>query len=320
VEVFGLSTKEWFKFGALSIFWGSSFLWIKIVVGEIGPLTLVTFRVLLAVLGILVVVFICRPAWPGRKFLPVFLVLGLFNSALPFALISFSEQFISSGMAALLNSTVPLFVILIAPLFLRDDPFTLPKATGLLVGFIGVVILVSNQITGGINDQLIGIGAMLLAAFFYAAAGVYARRKTIGLSPEVQTVGQMVMALIVIAPAAVIIEAPFTLPRLPISWFALSWLGLLGTAAGTLLYYSLLHSVGPTRTMLVTFMFPLVGVLLGAIFLGEQVVWQQIAGGALIISGIWIVNQLKGSVLTPLAALRVRIVAGNKQRRGKLHD
>jgi len=315
-----LSIREWFKFGVLSILWGSSFLWIKIAIAEIGPFTLVTFRVLLAVLGALVIVLWRRPALPGRSFLPVFLVLGLANTALPFTLISFSEQYISSGMASILNSTVPLFAIIIAPIFLRDDPFTMPKAAGLLVGFTGILILVSKQLDGGVNDQLIGIGAMLLAAFFYAASGVFARRKTQGLTPEVQTLGQLVMAVMIITPAAVVIESPFTPPRLPISWAALSWLGFLGTAAGTLIYYSLLHSVGPTRTMLVTYMFPLVGVLLGVVFLGEHVYWQQVVGGGLIISGVWIVNQMKGRLPMPPVALHDRIFPGNKPRRGKLHE
>jgi drug/metabolite transporter (DMT)-like permease len=311
-----LSIKEWFKFGLLSILWGSSFLWIKIIIAEVGPFTLVTIRVLLAVLGTLAIMLWRRPKWPGRAFLPVFLGLGLMNTALPFTLIAFSEQYISSGMASILNSTVPLFTIMIAPLFLRDDPFTVPKAVGLLVGFVGILILVSNQFNGGMNDQLIGIGAMLLAAFFYASASVFARRNTRGLSPEVQTMGQLFMGLIIITPAAVVIEAPLTLPQLPISWIALGWLGLLGTAIGTFLFYSLLNSIGPTRTTLVTFMFPLVGVLLGAVFLGELVVWQQVVGGGLIISGVWIVNQMKGAIQLPLAALRDRIILGNKHGRG----
>jgi drug/metabolite transporter (DMT)-like permease len=309
-----LSTKEWLKFSLLSLLWGSSFLWIKIVIAEVGPFTLVAVRVLLAVVGSLVVVLIRRPSWPGRSFLPVFLVLGLINTALPFTLISFSEQYISSGMASILNGTVPLFTIMLAPLFLRDDPITLPKATGLLVGFMGVIVLVSNQFNDGINDQVIGIGAMLLAALSYASANVFARRKTKGLTPDVQTLGQMVMALFIIVPAAVTIEAPFTLPRLPISWIALGWLGLLGTAIGTLLYYSLLHAVGPTRTALVTFMFPLVGVLLGIIFLGEHVTWQQIIGGTLIISGIGVVNQMKGTVPIRLTTLRDKIFFGSKHQ------
>jgi drug/metabolite transporter (DMT)-like permease len=309
-----LSTKEWLKFIFLSLFWGASFLWIKIAIAEIGPVTLVAFRVLLAAVGTLAVIFIRRPSWPGRSYLPIFLVLGLINTVIPFTLISFSEQFISSGMAAILNSTVPLFTIVLAPLFLHDDPFTLPKATGLAVGFIGVIILVSNQFNGGINDQLLGIGAMLLAALSYAASGVYARRKTRGLRPEVQGAGQMVMALLIIMPVAFTVEAPFTIPRLPLTWLALSWLGLLGTAAGTLLYYSLLNAIGPTRTVLVTFMFPLVGVVLGIIFLGETLSWQQVVGGSLIISGIGIVNQMKSITLPRPGLLRDKIIPGNKQQ------
>ncbi|HSV86049.1 MAG TPA: DMT family transporter [Levilinea sp.] len=315
-----MSIKEWTKFGVLSLLWGSSFLWIKIVIAETGPFTLVTFRVLLAVSGVLVIVLWRRPAWPGPAFLPVFLVLGLINTALPFTLISFSEQYISSGMASILNSTVPLFTIMIAPIFVRDDPFTVPKAIGLLVGFAGIVILVSDHLRDGFNEQMVGLGAMLLAAFFYAASGVYARRTTQGLTPEVQTLGQLVMALLIITPAAFVVEAPFTPPALPISWVALSWLGLLGTAAGTLIYYSLLHSIGPTRTLSVTYLFPLVGVLLGALFLGEHVAWQHAVGGGLIISGVWIVNQTKGSLRVLPAALHDRIISGNKPHTGKLHE
>lgn len=311
-----MSIKEWTKFAVLSLLWGSSFLWIKIAIAETGPLTLVTLRVLLAVTGVLAIVFWRRPAWPGRSFIPVFLTLGLVNTALPFSLISFSEQYISSGMASILNSTVPLFAIIIAPIFLRDDPFTAPKAIGLVVGFAGIVILVSDHLGGGMNEQLVGIGAMLIAAFSYAASGVYARRKTQGLTPETQTLGQLVMALLIIAPAALTIEAPFSLPALPISWVALSWLGLLGTAAGTLIYYSLLHSIGPTRTMLVTYLFPLVGVALGAIFLGEHIAWQQTLGGGLIISGVWIVNQMKEPLRLLPSFLHDRIISSNKPHKG----
>jgi drug/metabolite transporter (DMT)-like permease len=136
---------------------------------------------------------------------------------------------------------------------------------------------------------------MLLASFFYTVGGVFARSKTQGLTPEVQTLGQMTMALLLIVPAAFTIEAPFILPRLPISWIAIGWLGLLGTTVGTLIFYSLLHTIRPTRTLLVTFMFPLVGVLLGILVLGEQAIWQQVIGGGLIISGICIVNQIKST-------------------------
>jgi len=182
-----LSIREWLKFILLGLIWGSSFLWIKIGVQELGPFTLVTLRVFFATLGLWLIARLRRASMPWRQVLPAFIVLGVLNMALPFVLISWSEQYISSGMAAILNSTVPLFTLLMAPLFLSDDPWTLPKGMGLLVGFLGVVVLMSNQVQGDLTRLKIGQFTMLLAAISYAAAAVYARRKVRGLTPEVQS-------------------------------------------------------------------------------------------------------------------------------------
>jgi drug/metabolite transporter (DMT)-like permease len=288
-----LSIREWFKFILLGLIWGSSFLWIKIGVQELGPFTLVALRVFFATLGLMIVARLQRAHLPWREFLPAFFILGLLNMALPFVLISWSEQYISSGMAAILNSTVPLFTLLIAPLFLADDPWTLPKGLGLLVGFLGVVVLMANQVQGDLTRPKLGQLTMLLAAVSYATAAVYARRKVRNLTPEVQSLGQSFMATLVMLPLALTIEAPFTLPHQPITWVAALWLGLMGSCVATLLYYSLLQSIGPTRTTLVTYIFPLVGVILGAIFLHERPDWHLLAGGSLIISGVAVVNFLR---------------------------
>lgn len=285
-----MSIREWFKFILLGLIWGSSFLWIKIGVQELGPFTLVTLRVFFATLGLWVVARVHRTTPPWQQVLPAFFVLGVLNMALPFVLISWSEQYISSGMAAILNSTVPLFTLLIAPLFLPDDPWTLPKGLGLLVGFLGVVVLMANQVQGDLTRPKIGQLTMLLAAISYAAAAVYARRKVRGLTPDVQSLGQSLMATLVMLPLAFSLEAPFTLPQQPLTWIAVLWLGLMGSCVATLLYYSLLQSIGPTRTTLVTYIFPLVGVILGALFLHERPDWHLLVGGALIISGVAVVN------------------------------
>jgi len=285
-----LSTKEWLKFILLGLIWGSSFLWIKLGVQELGPFTLVTLRVFFASLGLLVIAYWRRARIPWRQFLPAFFILGLTNMALPFVLISWSEQYITSGMASILNSTVPLFTLVMAAVFLADDPLTLPKGLGLLVGFLGVVVLMSNQVQGDLTRPKIGQLTMLLAAISYAVAAVYARHKVRGLTPEVQSLGQSLMATLVMMPLAFGVEAPFRLPHLPLTWVAVIWLGLMGSCIATLLYYSLLQSVGPTRTTLVTYIFPLVGVILGAIFLHERPDWHLLVGGALIISGVAVVN------------------------------
>lgn len=288
-----MSIREWLKFILLGLIWGSSFLWIKIGVQELGPFTLVTLRVFFATLGLWLIARLRRASMPWRQVLPAFIVLGVLNMALPFVLISWSEQYISSGMAAILNSTVPLFTLLMAPLFLSDDPWTLPKGMGLLVGFLGVVVLMSNQVQGDLTRLKIGQFTMLLAAISYAAAAVYARRKVRGLTPEVQSLGQSLMATLVMLPLAFGLESPFTFPQHPLTWVSVLWLGLMGSCVATLLYYSLLQSIGPTRTTLVTYIFPLVGVILGVLFLHERPDWHLLVGGALIISGVAVVNLLR---------------------------
>lgn len=289
-----MSFKDWIKFIVLGLAWGSSFLWIKIAVGEVGPFTLVTYRLTFALLSLAIVILWQRPPLPSwRRFLPVFFFLGIFNLALPFILISAAEQFISSGLAAVLNSTTPLFTILIAPFFLREERLTWARVLGLLAGFAGVVVLMSDQLEGGFGHYQLGMVMMLGGTLSYAIGAVFARRRTRGLTVEVQAAGQAAFAWVFLAVLAPLIEPPLRLPQLPITWGALAWLGIIGTCLGTLLFYSLLNSVGPTRTSLVTYLFPLVGVLLGVLFLQEPVGWRILVGGVLIVSGVVVVNNVK---------------------------
>jgi drug/metabolite transporter (DMT)-like permease len=289
-----MSIKNWIHFSLLALIWGTSFLWIKIVVGEVSPIMLVSFRTLFATLGLAMVLLFdhsARLRWKIlRPRLGVFVMVGFLNVALPFVLISWSETYIESGMASILNSTVPLFTIVLAPLFLSDDRFSLPKLLGLLVGFAGVIVLFLPALSHGVSHSLIGQGGMLLATLSYAAGGVYARVKTRGLPPQIQAFMQFVMATLLVWALMLLVDRPLRFPHLAITWVGLLWLGLLGSCIAYLLYFSLLNSVGPTRTLLVTYMTPLVGVLLGAAYLHEQVTWQAVVGGILIVSGVVVVN------------------------------
>lgn len=288
-----MKLKDWLAFLALGLAWGSSFLWIKIAIQEIGPFTLVALRLLFGVVGLLAVVAYSRPRWPGaRRLWWVLVVLGLTNTAVPFVLISWGELFIDSAVAAVLNSTVPLFTMLIAHVFLSDDRMTLPRIVGLLVGFGGVIILLSRDLVfqSGLSGGVLGQGAVLLAALFYAGSGVFARRNTQGLSPIVQALVPLLVADSAIWLAVPLTESPLTLPQLPLTWVAILWLGLVGSCFAYLLYYYLLHSVGPTRTTLVTYVFPLVGVALGVIFLNELLDWHLFVGGTMVVGSIAVVN------------------------------
>ena len=288
-----MKAKHWFIFILLGAIWSSSFLWIKIAVAEIGPMTLVAFRVLFGLLFAGGAVFIQRVEWPrDRKTWTAFIIIGITSVAVPFFLISWGEQAIDSAVASILNATVPLFTIVIAHLYLHDDKMTAQKVIGLLIGFAGVVILLSEDMHVS-QGSLLGQGAVILASLFYAGSAVYARRTTAHAPGLVRGAAPLVSATALMWLAAPIAESPFEVPRLPITWIALLWLGVLGSGLALILNYYLLHEIGPTRSTMVTYVFPLGGVVLGVLFLNEHLSWQLLAGAVLIISSLVVVNWKK---------------------------
>jgi drug/metabolite transporter (DMT)-like permease len=285
-----VKAKHWLVFILLGSIWSSSFLWIKIAVQEVGPITLVAFRVLFGFLFGVVVILFQRPKLPTgwREWFPL-LLLGITNVAIPFFLISWGEQAIDSGVAAILDATVPLFTIVIAHLWLHDDKITFHKTLGLLVGFAGVVVLMSKDI-GASASPLLGQGAVVLASMFYAGSSVYARKTTEDMAGILRSVGPLLSSTAVMWLATSAVERPFRMPHLPITWIALLWLGILGSGFAFILSYYLIHEIGPTRTTMVTYLFPLGGVILGATFLGEQLSWQVLVGGGLIVASLAVAN------------------------------
>jgi len=298
-----MKTKDWLLFTFVGLIWGTSFLWIKIAVQEVSPFVLVSFRTLFAALGLVVYLLIDRKArMPWKEIaprLPVFIVLGLVNVAIPWLLISWAEMHIESGVASILNATMPLWTIIIAPLVISDDKITLPKLAGLATGFIGVVLLFLPSIGKGWSTNLLGQSAVLGATLCYASATIFARKKAHGLNPQTQTFLQFTMSTLIVWSLTLGIEKQITLPALPITWLALLWLGLLGSGFAYIIYFSLLHRLGPTRLSMVTYIPPVVGVLLGIIFLGEAFHWQALVGALLILSGISIVNLKSKEKLQP---------------------
>jgi len=286
-----VKTKDWFIFILLGAIWSASFLWIKIAVSEIGPFALVAFRVTFGALtGILITLF-ARTKWSrDRATWLTFSLLGVTSVAIPFVLISWGEKTIDSTVASILNATTPLFTIFIAHLYLHDDRITLPKILGLILGFAGVVVLMLQDLDPNSRNSVIGQAAVLVASFFYAASSVYARLKTEHVPGLVRGAAPLVtasLAMWIITPVA---ERPLVIPTLPITWVAVLWLGILGSGLASILWYYLLHAIGPTRTTVVSYIFPLGGVILGVVFLKEPLTWNLALGAALIISSITVVN------------------------------
>jgi drug/metabolite transporter (DMT)-like permease len=286
-----LKAKHWLVFITLGAIWSSSFLWIKIAVQELGPVTVVAYRSLFGVLFAGSIVFIRRLQWPrgGREWFP-FIVLGLTNIAIPIFLITWGEQYIDSAVASILNATVPLFALVIAHFMLQDDKMTLNKVVGILIGFVGVVFIMGKDISVTQNSAW-GQLAVIVASMFYAFSGVYARKNTTHVEGIVRGASPLVSAALIMGISSFLLESPVKIPALPITWIALLWLGILGSGLAFMMLYYLFHEIGPTRASMITYIFPVGGVILGVAFLDELLTWQFIAGMALIIISLIVVNR-----------------------------
>lgn len=287
-----MKLREWGAFALLGLIWGSSFLWIKIAVGEVGPFVLVAFRLTFGLAGLLVLMLWQRQSLPReRKVLLAFLFLGVLQTAVPFVLISWGETRIDSALAAILDATVPLFTIVIAHFWLHDEKITLARAAGLLVGFVGIVVLMSRDL--GITPlmgNVWGQVAVLVASVSYAVASTFSRKYLRGQPPLVQSTMILLVGSAVIWGVTPIVERPLVLPALPITWLALAWLGLFGSCLAYLLYFYLLNNWGATRTTVVTYVFPVIGLVLGIVFLHERLDWRLAVGSLLVMAGIGVVN------------------------------
>ena len=189
-----MKAKHWVIFILLGAIWSSSFMWIKIAMQEVGPVTLVAFRAGFGLLFGVVVILIQRVPLPRtlKEWTPL-LIVGLTNIAIPFFLISWGELHIDSAVASILDATVPLFTILMAHFLLNDDKITLPKTLGLVVGFVGIIILMSKDV-GASSNSLLGQAAVILASIFYAVTAIYIRKTTIDTPGIVRSAGPLVSA------------------------------------------------------------------------------------------------------------------------------
>jgi drug/metabolite transporter (DMT)-like permease len=283
---------EWGVFLGLGFLWGSSYLWIKIGLESLPPLTLIGGRLVLGAAFLAAVVAIARQELPRRRMDYVHLfVMSVVNIVLPFVLIAVGEQTIDSALASILNATVPLTVIVLAPMFLPDERITLPRIAGLAVGFAGVILLVAPDLVNLADADLTGELMMLGSSISYGVGNVYARRNVHGLRPMIPALFQVSFAALIVVPLALLIDRPFqTVTPTPEALVAVAWLGILGSGLAYLCYFTILQRWGATRTSMVAYLLPVVGIALGAVVLDEPVTINRIAGTALVIAGIALVN------------------------------
>jgi drug/metabolite transporter (DMT)-like permease len=283
---------DWLLFVLLGFFWGSSYLFIRIgVEAGMRPFTLVTLRLVIGFLLLASVVIVARQRLPREpRTYGHLVIVAVLSVALPFSLISWAEQSVASSLAAVINGAIPLVVIVIAAAMLPDEPFTARRVAGLLVGFVGVAILVGFDPGVLAGTSLLPALALLGSTTSYAAGGVWARRFLQGTSAMVISVFEVGFALVMAAVLATLLDGGIRLPTRGDAIFAILWLGLLGSGLAFLIYFRLLRRWGATRSSMVAYVMPVVGLLLGALVLHEPVDARLVIGTALVIAGIAVVN------------------------------
>jgi drug/metabolite transporter (DMT)-like permease len=300
------SSRVWAAFLLLALAWGSSYLWIKIGLGSLTPLTLIAGRLLFGATFLAIVVALARQELPrSPRQYGHLLVMSVINIVLPFTLITVGEQSIDSALASILNATVPLGVIVIAPFFLPDERITPARIAGLALGFCGVILLVLPDLVNLGDSDLTGELMMLGASLSYACGGVYARRNVHGLRPMIPALFQVTFAALIVVCLAAIVDRPWeTLSPAPEAIVAVVWLGILGSGIAYLCYFFVLQHWGATRTSMVAYLLPVVGIVLGAAVLGDPVTLNRLAGTALVLAGVALVNG--GAAMRSLGARVLR--------------
>jgi drug/metabolite transporter (DMT)-like permease len=271
----------------LTCLWGSSFLFIEVALDDVEPSVLMTLRLLAAALVLVPAIALREGVATSYRRLRVgwmpLLVLGAINAAIPFTLIGWGQKHIDSGIAAIANASVPIFVVLLAIRYRPSEKVTGLRAVGIAAGIVGVAVLAGGNPSGG-WWAVAGTLAVVLASFLYAAGALYAQTHVSELDPIVLVTGSTLAGLLLLAPLAVA-QAPAQLPGWEV-WVAVVALGVGGMALGQYTYYVLLESHGSTKASLVTYLLPGMALVLGVVFLDEPLTLAAIAGLALVLLGV----------------------------------
>lgn len=273
----------------LAAIWGGSFLFVRMAVGAIGPLWLTELRVGIAAIAMLIYARVAGfELKPQQNWRP-YLVLGVLNTALPWALYAWSGKHIGASYMAILNAAAPWFAAICGALWLGER-MSWRKSVGLALGMCGVALLVGFGPIAVSAEVVLAVLACIAATACYALAGVYVKMRAGKLAPRALTVGSLIAASVVLMPFL-----PAPPPAAAFSWqvtVAVLGISLLCSAAAYLIYFRLIANIGPTRTFTVTFLIPVFGTLWGALFLGEPVGLSTLAGGAVIVAATAMVLEL----------------------------
>jgi drug/metabolite transporter (DMT)-like permease len=280
-----VTRRGWLTFAAVSVVWGMPYLFIKVAVDEVSPVFLSFVRVALSAALLLPIAWRMGALGGLRAKARPLVAFALLEVVVPFPLIAFGEQHVSSSLAAIIISALPLTIAALAVRFDQEERVHGARLVGLFVGLAGVVVLFGIDVAGS-TDELVGALAILLATVGYAGGPLVVKRHLGGHQPLGAVAVAMAISAVLLAPAAAL-SAPDAVPSGE-ALGSLVALGIVCTALAFVLYFTLIAEVGPSRASVITYVNPVVAVALGVAILGESVTASAVAGLLLILAGSWL--------------------------------
>ena len=268
--------------------WGSTWLFIKLGLEDLPPFTFAAIRFIIAVAIVFSIIRIRGLALPrARSDWILLAVTGILSFGFNYGLVFWGEQYITSGLAALLQATTPAFGLVFAHFNLPGERLSWTRIGGVVLGVCGVAVVFSNQLAVAGRQALAGCVALLLSSIFVAYSNVLVKKHGKNLNPAIMTAGQMLFGLLLLLVASITLEGnPLHYHWTPMAVIALLYLAVVGSVIAFLLYYWLILNMDVTKSMLIALVTPVVAVILGMIVLNEEFGWRTLAGGAMIILGI----------------------------------
>ncbi len=281
---------QWGQLVLVAAIWGTSFFLIEIALRDIGPFTLVFYRLVVAAVFSVFVLFLSGARLPlDASSWWRFFVLGAFNTSIPFMLISSGQVYINSSLASILNATVPVFTVIMAHFLTHDEKMTRLRLLGVIIALGGVCLLLGPDAFAGHSSSLLGQLAVLGGAMSYAYAGVYARR--FDQIPILQAMtGTLIAACLLSCPFALVFEYPLVTEISRATICAIVFMALLATAFSYIVYFHVIRTAGATNTLLVVFLVPVTAILLGIIFLDESINARMMCAILVVFSGLAVVD------------------------------
>lgn len=270
----------------LATLWGASYTFIKLGVATIPPITFIGARTLIAALILLTVLWMRGLSLPrDRTTWKRFAIQATLNSVMPFTLIAWAELSIDAGLAAILNSTTPIFTFLITVTITRHEPATMRKLFGVLAGMAGICLIVGVEALQGLGREFLAQLAILIATVSYAGAAIFGRNFK-DLDPMMPAAGSMLCGAVILIPVSLIVDQPWTLSPSTSSLLALLALAVFSTALAFCIFFRLLHTLGSVGTTAQAYLRVPIGVAIGALFLSERLSDTAWIGLVCVVAGV----------------------------------